>query len=131
MLKDFLRQERGIMDEAKRLLEIRGLPYAKLGRMRGEVAKQREFPPQDEYLPYLIGQLLNMLFHSNNVVEIYAPDHELRKIMVPVLKKYMDVDEEIDREVRAQIKNLQEGTAAFEVEYAKVLEKVKRTKGFE
>ena len=37
--------------------------------------------------------------------------------------------QEIDQEVRDRIKNLEEGTAAWEVEYNKVLEQVKGKHG--
>ena len=63
-----------MIDEAKDRMEREGLGYSKLGRMRQRLAKEMGFPQQDEVLPYLIDQLLNMLFHSSNVVEIYADD---------------------------------------------------------
>ena len=41
----------------------------------------------------------------------------------------MQVDEELDQEVRQRIKNLQEGTAAWDVEYAKVMDQIKTKHG--
>jgi hypothetical protein len=41
----------------------------------------------------------------------------------------MDVEGELDSEVRGRIKNLEEGTAAFDIEYAKVMEQMRRKKG--
>jgi hypothetical protein len=41
----------------------------------------------------------------------------------------MLVDEELDEEVRRKIKNLEEGTATWEVEYTKVLDQMKRNRG--
>ncbi len=72
-----------------------------------------------------------MLFHSNNVAEIYAEDVELRKKITPILKRHMDVEGELDKEVRSKIKNMEEGTAAFEVEYEKVMSQMKRKRGLE
>ena len=54
---------------------------------------------------------------------------ELRKKITPILRKHMDVDTELDLEVRGRIKNLEEGTAAFDIEYAKVTEQMRRKKG--
>jgi|GEM_PF-116097 len=131
VLKEFVRRERQMIDEAKDRMEREGLGYSKLGRMRQRLAKEMGFPQQDEVLPYLVDQLLNMLFHSANVVEIYADDTTLRKKITPVLRRHMEVETGLDAEVRSKIKNLQEGTAAFEVEYAKVMDQIKRKRGLE
>ncbi len=131
VLKEFVRRERQLIDESKDRMQREGLGYGQLGRMRSRVAKEMGFPQSDEILPYLVDQLLNMLFHSSNVDEIYADDSTLRKKITPVLRKHMDVDTGLDEEVRGKIKNLQEGTAAFEVEYAKVMDQIKRKRGFE
>ena len=69
VLKEFVRRERQLIDESKDRMQREGLGYSKLGRMRQRVAKEMGFPQQDETLPYLIDQLLNMLFHSANVAE--------------------------------------------------------------
>jgi len=129
VLKEYLRLEREITDEAKNRMEARGLGYAKLGRVKSQVAKERGAPPSDEILPYLLDQILNMLFHSNNVAEIFAEDVVLRTAITPILKKHMDVEGDLDREVRSKIKNLEEGTATFEVEYQRMMDQMKRKKG--
>lgn len=131
VLKEFVRRERQLIDESKDRMQREGLGYSKLGRMRQRVAKEMGFPQQDETLPYLIDQLLNMLFHSANVAEIYADDATLRKKMTPILRRHMEVETGLDAEVRSKIKNLQEGTAAFEVEYAKVMDQIKHKRGLE
>ena len=51
--------------------------------------------------------------------------------MSDVLKKHMQVDDELDEEVRRRIKNLQEGTSTWEVEYGKVLDQIKRNRGLD
>jgi hypothetical protein len=131
VLKEFVRRERQLIDESKDRMQREGMGYSQLGKMRQRVAKEMGFPQQDETLPYLIDQLLNMLFHSSNVVEIYADDVTLRKKMTPILRRHMEVESGLDAEVRSKIKNLQEGTAAFEVEYAKVMDQIKHKRGLE
>lgn len=128
VLKEFLRLERSVMDEARRRNGVRGGSAMGVGRLRAEVAKEKNFPGQDEQLPYILKQLLDMLFYSNNVAEVFADDVTLRKTIVPVLKKHMSVEDDLDREVRGRIKNFQEGTQAFEVEYEKVLAQIRRNK---
>mgnify|MGYP001816188673 FL=1 len=131
VLKEYVRRERQLIDESKDRMQREGLGYSKLGKMRQRVAKEMGFPQQDETLPYMIEQLLNMLFHSANVAEIYADDATLRKKMTPILRRHMEVETGLDAEVRSKIKNLQEGTAAFEVEYAKVMDQIKHKRGLE
>jgi len=126
VLKEYLRLDKEIVEEAKNRMEIRGLGYSNLGRIKTQVAKERGGPVQDDILPYLLEQILNILFHSANIGEIYAEDAELRKKVTPILRKHMDVENDLDREVRSKIKNLQEGTSDFEIEYAKVMEQMKQ-----
>lgn len=131
VLKEYLRMDREIADEAKNRMEVRGLGYSNLGRVKSQVSKERGAPPSDEILPYLLEQILNILFHSNNVEEIYTDDLALRTKITPILKKHMDVEGELDKEVRSKIRNMQDGTAAFEVEYDKVMSQMKRKRGLE
>jgi uncharacterized protein len=128
VLKEYLRFERMISDEAKNRLEVRSLPYAQLGKLRNQVAKEKGAPQSEDVLPYLMEQILNILFHSKNVDEIYAEDTDLRKKITPILRKHMDVGGELDEEVRSKIKNLEEGTATFEIEYERVMNQLKQKK---
>jgi uncharacterized protein len=126
VLKEYLRLDKEIVEEAKNRMEIRGLGYSNLGRIKSQVAKERGGPIQDDILPYLLEQIMNILFHSANIEEIYAEDVELRRKLTPILRKHMDVENDLDREVRSKIKNLQEGTSDFDVEYARVMEQIKQ-----
>jgi len=129
VLKEYLRLDRQILDEAKARLEARGVGGSGLGKMKAQVAKERGAPPPDEPLPYILEQILNMLFHSQNVEEIYADDTQLRQVMTPILRRNMEVEEDLDKEIRSKIRNLQEGTATFDIEYAKVRDQIRRKRG--
>lgn len=131
VLKEYLRLDREIVEEAKNRMEVRGLGYSHLGKTKGQVAKERGAPGQEDTLPYLLEQILNILLHSHNVAEIFADDADLRRKLTPILRKHMDVDTDLDREVRSKIKNLQEGTSDFEVEYARVMGQIKQKKRLE
>jgi hypothetical protein len=126
VLKEYLRLDKEIVEEAKNRMEVRGLGYSNLGRVKSQVAKERGGPGQEDVLPYLLEQILNILFHSANIAEIYADDAELRKKITPILRKHMDVENDLDREVRSKIKNLEEGTSDFEIEYSRVMEQIKQ-----
>ncbi|MEM9865341.1 MAG: DUF507 family protein [Myxococcota bacterium] len=125
VLKEFSRRDRQISEEARDRLEREGLSRTMLGRVMARVAKERGFPPRDERLPYLVEQVMTMLFHSNNVDDIFAEDHILRKAITKVLRANSGMESELDAEVRNKIKNLTEGTASFDIEYNKVMEQIK------
>ena len=80
---------------------------------------------------YLTKQVIEALFHSRHVEEVYAEDHTLRKTLRDVMNRHLHVDDDLDQEVRRRIKNLQEGTQNWEVEYHKVMQDLKRLKGLE
>jgi len=128
VLKEHLRQERRITDEAKTRMEVRGLTYGELGKMKGQVARDLKIATGEDALPYLLEQILEMLFHSAHVEEVFAEDNVLRKKITAILRRHMDVEQELDREVRSKIKNLEEGTAAFETEYQRVMDQIRRNK---
>lgn len=129
VLKEYVRYDRQITDEAKTRMEAGRIGYGNLGRIKNEVAKEHRGPAPDEALPYLLEQILNMLFHSKNIAEVYASDADLRKKITGILRKHMSVDHELDQEVRAKIKNLEEGTSSFEIEYTRVMAEMKRKRG--
>ena len=66
---------------------------------------------------------------SQFVEEIYSEDTKLRKTLREVLRRNMQADDDLDREVRRHLKHLSEGTSSFEVEYQKQLEAIKRKHG--
>jgi len=128
VLKEYHRQDRAVLEEAKNRMEIRGLPYSQLGKTKSIVARERQLAVGDDMLPYLLDQILTMLFHSANVEEVFADDITLRKKMTKIVRRHLDVEGELDQEVRSKIKNLQEGTATFEIEYQRVMDELKRKK---
>jgi uncharacterized protein len=129
VLNNYLTLDREASDRAKELVETRGLPLSEFARMRKLAAEQKGIKVGDEMLDHLLDQLVEMFMHSTNVEEIYAQDVELRRKMVPVLKRHMAVDDEIEREVRGKLKHVEEGTRTWEVEYARIREEIRRRRG--
>jgi uncharacterized protein len=126
VLKEYIRLEREITDRAKDLLEARRLPYDQLGKLKRALAEEKEFGLGEEALTWISNQLLETFMHSQNVDEVYADDATLRKRMKEILRKHMAVDDTLDAEVRQRIKNLQEGTSTWELEYNRVMEQIKK-----
>ncbi|MEZ4358727.1 MAG: DUF507 family protein [Kofleriaceae bacterium] len=125
VLKEYIRVDRELTERAKDILEIRGLPYAHLGRTKRQLAEQKDFGLGEEGITWICNQMLEAFMQSSHIEEVFSDDVTLRRKIKDIARKHMMVDETIDQEVRDRIKNLEEGTAAWEVEYSKVLEQIK------
>jgi uncharacterized protein len=129
VLNQYLRTEKEASDKARDALQARGLPTSDFTRMKKLAAEQMGIKVGDDVIDYLLDQILEILMHSANVEEIFAADVELRRKMAPILKKQMAIDEEVEREVRGKLKHVQEGSRTWEVEYARIMEDIRRRKG--
>lgn len=129
VFSNYLRLEKEANDRAKDLLASRGMPNSELPRLRKLAAEQKGIKVGDEMFDYLLDQLIEMLMHSGNVDEVYGQDHDLRRRMRPVLKRYLEVDEQLETEVRGKLKHVQEGTRTWEVEYQRLMGDIQRRKG--
>jgi hypothetical protein len=129
VLNQYLNDEREVNERAKDMIERTGKSQADYQRIRQLVADEKGIKIGDDALDYLLDQVVEMLMHSNNVEEVFVEDIDLRRRMAPVFKKHMAVDSTLDAEVRAQIRHVREGSRDWEIEYARVLEQVKRRKG--
>lgn len=129
VLKEYIRLDKELTERAKDILEIRGLPYQHLNRTKRQLAEQKEFGLGEEGLGWIASQMLEAFMASRHVDEVFAEDTILRRKIKDICKKHMMVDETIDQEVRDRIKNLEEGSAAWDVEYAKVFEQIKQKHG--
>jgi len=128
VLKEYLRLERECTEKAKDLLQKRNLPYEHFGKIKRQIANEKAFGLGDEGLDWMTTQMIESFMQSPHVEEVFADDAVLRKKMTDILKKHMQIDDEIDAEVRRRIKNLEEGTATWEVEYQKALDQIKKNR---
>jgi len=129
VLNQYLADEREVNERAKDVLERTGKPQTEFQRVRALVADEKGIKVGDDALDYLLDQVVEMLMHSNHVDEVYVEDVELRRKMASIFKKHMAADSKVDAEVRAQLKHVKEGTRQWEIEYARVLDQVRRIKG--
>jgi uncharacterized protein len=128
VLKEYLRLDRECTEKAKDLLQKRNLPYEHFGKIKRQFAAEKAFGLGDESLDWMTTQIIESFMQSPHVEEVFADDATLRKRMTDILKKHMQIDDEIDAEVRRRIKNLEEGTATWEVEYQKALGQIKKNR---
>lgn len=131
VLNEYLRMDRELSDGAKDFVAKKGLDHGQLSRTKRELAKKSGFGVGDDALDYVLKQVTEILFYSKNIEEVFAEDHTLRKKVGDVINKHVDIDEELDKEVRKRVRNLEEGTEAFDIEYNRVLLQMKRQRGLE
>jgi uncharacterized protein len=129
VLKEYLRVDRELTERAKDIMEIRGLPYSHFGRIKRGLADEKEFGLGEEGVTWILNQLLETFMQSKHIEEIFAEDTAMRRKLKDIVKKHMMVDEELDKEVRQRIRNLEEGTQTWEIEYNRVLEQMKQKFG--
>ena len=129
VLKEYVRVDREITDRAKDILQQKNLPYEQFGKVKRTLAGEKAFGLGEDGLDWMTTQMIESFMQSPHIEEIFVEDTVLRKHMTDVLKKHMQVDEELDEDVRRKIKNLEEGTATWEIEYQKVLDQMKRNRG--
>lgn len=129
ILDGYVRTEQEVVDEAKEIMERKGLAYNEFRRIKRMVAQERKHITGDEGLGWIINQIIEVLLHSPNVDEVYDDDLELRRKIHDVFKRNTVDEEQLDAEVRARLKNVQEGTPAWDIEYQKVMREVKRKHG--
>ncbi|AKT40839.1 DUF507 family protein [Chondromyces crocatus] len=125
----YLQSEREATEKAKDILQARGLPQSEFSRIRRLAAEQKGIKVGEDVLDYLLDQLIEMLLHSHNIDEVFGEDHDLRRRMRPVLRKYLELDEALDAEVRSKLRHVQEGSRTWEVEYKRVMDDIQRRKG--
>src|SRR5947209_14465303 len=129
IMREYLANEERVNQATREALERRGYDHSRFNQVKREMAEVRGFKTGDDGIDYIINQMIEFLLISRNVEEVYAEDHQIRKKIYQVFKKHLDVDEDIDREARARLKHLSEGTQAWDVEYQKTVEQIRRNKG--
>ncbi len=126
VMNEYIRLEKEITEKAREHLKATGLSFEHFGRVKRAKAEERDFALGEEGIRYMSNQMLEILMQSTHVEEIYSEDREIRAKLEAVLQKFMTLDEEIDEEVRKRLKNLEEGSSAWDIEYKSMLLKMKQ-----
>ena len=129
VMVEYCNQDDRLNQDAREAIQRRGLNPERFGQVKKGLADAKGLKTGEEGLENLIEQMIEALFASKNVEEIYAEDHDIRKFINEVLKKYLDIDEDLDREARSRLRNLREGTQEWDVEYERTVNQIKRQRG--
>ncbi|HET6346919.1 MAG TPA: DUF507 family protein [Myxococcota bacterium] len=128
VIVDYLNDLDRISADAHDALQRHNLGIEALGRVKRSLAETRRVIMGDGALEHVIDRIINSLFSSKNIEEVFFEDQELRKLVTESIRKYLGVDEELDREVRGRLKNLREGTSEWEVEYGRLIDQMRHSK---
>jgi len=131
VLKEYVRVDKEITERARDEIANGGLDYTHLGKSKSRIAAERGVGIGEDAIDYIVRQIIEQLMHSSHVEEVFADDAELTRRIVPVLKKQTTMESDLDLEVRRQIRNLQEGTVSWEIEYQRRMDDLKRTRRLE
>jgi hypothetical protein len=94
------------------------------------LAKERDFCGRDDALDWITQQTIEILLYSSNIEEVFGNDRDLRRAIAKVVRAHSEnLESELDQAVRGRLKNLEEGSMAWDVEYERALGDVKRKKG--
>lgn len=125
VLVEYMNNLDQLNNDASEAMQRHGFSHAMLGKVKKSIADTRKMVIGDEAHEFVVNELINSLFSSKHIEEVFMEDHELRKLVDAAMKKYVGVDEELDREVRGRLKNLREGTAEWEIEYGRLIEQMR------
>ena len=129
VLREYVRAERALTEEAKDMAEKRGLDYSAHQKIKRKLAERRRFGLYEDAIGYIANQCIETLLHTQHVEEVFAEDSELRSAIAPVIRKQLRGQDELDQEVRRQIRNLEEGTVDWDVRYRQTMERLQAARG--
>ena len=129
ILVSYMNDEEKLVRDTRDVMSRRGMSADRFAQMKKSMADSRGFKTGEDGLDFLLAQLLEGLFASRNIIEIYAEDNDLRLLMKSAIQKFTNVDEEIEREARGRLRNLREGTPEWEIEFPRAVAILKRQKG--
>lgn len=129
IMREYLANEERVNQATQEALVRRGYDHTKFAQVKREMADVRGFKLGEEGIEFIINQMLEFLLVSRNIEEVFASDNEMRPKILQVMKRHLDIDEEIDREAKSRVKHLQEGTSAYEIEFQKVIDQIRRARG--
>jgi len=129
IIKEYLRLEEELNRQAREMLQTRGMSYTEFGRVKRALAEEKKFEVGDRALQWIANQMIECFMINNRVSEIFSEDWTIRKKIIKVFDTHLGLEEQVDREARARIKNIPEGTPEWEIEYQKIFHQLARKKG--
>lgn len=129
IIREYLRMEEEISVQAREMIQKRDMSYTEFGKLRRLIAEEKGFETGDKALLWIANQIIESFMINSRVEEVYTEDYHLRMKIAEVFSDHLGIAEQVDREVRDKIKNLEEGTPEWDIEYEKLYSRIARRKG--
>lgn len=129
VMEEYLRNDMKVLNRAKDILSARRESREALGRLRREVATETNHLLGDEGIRWMQHQIIECLVASPNVEEVFGDDVSLLKRIRDSFDKVLVSEDVLDAEVRGRLKNIQEGTPAWDIKYKEIMQEVRRKHG--
>ncbi len=129
ILEEYLRQEYRVVQETRTHMESLNITYDNFGREKARFAERFSHSTGDDGIRWIIGQVLENFMISRYVAEVFGDDRKMRKTLMGIFRKHLIEEADLDREVRARLKNMRPGTEKWEIEYRRIMDDVRRKKG--
>ncbi len=129
IMEEYLRQEHRVVQETREIMEQRQITYDQFGRIKGQVAETRGHPTGDDGIRWIVGQILENFMISKYVEEVFGEDRAMRKAIMGLFRKHLVEEADLDREVRARLKNMRPGSDKWDIEYRRMMDDVRRKRG--
>ena len=132
VIREYIRMDRELTNRARDMVtSAGGGGGASIGRVKRRLAKEKGVRVGEDAVGDIIDQLIEIFLHNDYVDEIYVEDHDIRRIVAPIIRKYGETEAKLDSEVRNRIKNIEEGSASWDVENNRIMGKIKDSKKLE
>jgi len=129
IIREYLRMEEQISSEARDLIQKKGMSYTEFGKLKRMLAEEKGFETGDKAMIWIANQIIEAFMYNNRVEEVFTEDYHLRRKIAKVFSDHLGIEEQVDREVRDRIKNIEEGTPEWDIEYQKLYRQIARRKG--
>lgn len=129
VLRSYVDTERRIHEEAQAIMTKRGADFSSVYRIKSELAKKYNFGLAEDAVDWITDQIIEILYHTDHVEEIWVENNVIRRVSRDILLSMTNEDDALDVEVRKKIKNLSEGSVAWDVRYQQIMAELKRKKG--
>ncbi len=126
IMEEYLRQEGKVVQRTREFMERNNVTYDQFGKIKSRVSDDLNHPTGDDGIRWIAGQILENFMISRYIAEVFGEDRLMRKTLMKLFRKHLIDEADLDREVRARLKNLRPGTEKWEIEYRRVLEEVRR-----
>lgn len=129
IMEEYVRQDNKVVQATREMMEARQITYDQFGKTKAQVAEESGHPTGDEGIKWVTGQIIENFMISRFVDEVFGEDRNMRKTILKIFRKHLVEEADLDREVRARLKNIRPGSPQWDIEYRRIMEEVRRKRG--